>query len=164
DVSTVAPAHDADALVVHVRQRSQVVHRAHDVVDLVAAVVDGHIVRFAIPGAPPVLGADDDVAPFHGLPDEREHGDVPVPVDAAVHPDHGGVSARPSPVQRLEEIGGDVHVADAAAVGDLLEIHDATAAFGVLRVDLRLCRVICAVIAAGSIGRIATYVHSPGPE
>ena len=57
-----------------------------------------------------------DVAARDGFLHERPHGDVPVAVHAAVDPDHRRVTLRAALLERLEEIGGDVEVADAAAI------------------------------------------------
>ncbi len=40
-----------------------------------------------------------------------------------MHPDHGGVSPRAPLLQGLVNVRRNVHVTDAAAVGDLLVIH-----------------------------------------
>ena len=151
-----APADDAEPRLIDVRQRLQIIDRAHDVVDLVAAVVDRLIERFAVAGAPAIIGRDDHVPAVHRFLDEREHRLRLVAVDATVHPDERRVPLRPAPLQRLEDVGRDVQIADAAAVFHLLEIDDAVARCCEsrvgpgLRVDLGLVvwlRVIVGIVA-----------------
>ena len=105
--------------------------RRHHVVDLLAAVVDRLVVRLAVAGAAAVVGGDDHVAARDRLLHEREHGDAPVAVHAAVHPDHRRVALRPALLERLEQVGRDVHVADAAAVLHHREVDDALAELGI---------------------------------
>ena len=114
DVAAVAPSHHPEPLGIDVRQRLQELHRAHHVVDLVAAVVDGVVVLLAVTGAAAILRADDDVAALDRVLDEREHVDAPVAVHAAVHPDHRGVTAGSAFLQRLKQVRRNVHVADAS--------------------------------------------------
>ena len=155
-----APAHDAQPLCVDVRQRLQVLDRAHRVVHFVAAVVDGVVVPLPVTGAAAILGADDDVAAVHRLPDEREHVNAPVAVDAAVHPDHRRMTAGPAFLQRLKQVGGNVHVADRAAIRHLREVHHATAGFGVARLRLRpLANVRFEVVVDGVVGRLIADVE-----
>ena len=95
DEPAVAPADDAEPLEVDVRQvTAHVVDRGKAVVHLVAAVVDGVMVRPAVARAAAVLRGQDDVAPSHRFPDEREVGGTEVAVHAAVDPDQRGVGAR----------------------------------------------------------------------
>ena len=151
-----------EPVLVDVRQRLQVVDGAHRVVNLVAAVVDRVVMGFAVARAAAVLGADDDVAAFDGLLDEREHVCAPVAVHTAVDPDHRGVALRAALLQRLEEIGRNIHVADAAAVGHLAEVHHAAAGVGVPRVDRRLgVDVALEVVPTSVIGWILTDIEVP---
>jgi hypothetical protein len=132
----VAPAHHTEPLLVDVGQRLEVLDGAHRVVDLVAPIVDRVVELLAVAGAPAILGTDDHVAALDRFLHEGEHADAPVAVDAAVHPDHRGMAGRTALVQRLEHVRGYFHVADAAPVRDLLEVHHALAGLGISRLGV----------------------------
>src|SRR5688572_2929953 len=91
-----------------------------------------------VASASAILWRDDDVTALDRFLDEGKHAGAPAPVYAAVHPDHRRVSSWAALHERLKEVRGDVHVADAAAVRDLLEIHHALTACAVDAVGLRL--------------------------
>ena len=134
-----APAHDPDPLGIDVRQlRFQIVDGAHHIVHFVSAVIDCFVERLAKSRAAAILGRDDHVAAFDCFLDERKIERIHIAVDAAVHPDHGGMAARPALGQRLEQIGRDVEVADAASVRHLLKIDHAFRGFGKSRIGLFL--------------------------
>ena len=165
DVAAVAPAHDAEPVGVHVRQRLQVVHRRDRVVDLVAAVVDRLVVRLAVARAAAVVGRDDHVAALRRPP--CTNGNMVMPQLPCTPPCTQIIAAWPfGPrfCERLEEIGRDVQVPDAAAVGDLLEVDDALAQLRVPRFGLRPARRWRLVVGADRlVGRIGRHVESPGP-
>jgi hypothetical protein len=117
-----------------VRHRLQVRHRAHHVIDFLAAVVDRHVVRFAVPGGTAILRRDDDVPARDRFLDEGEVRDRPVPMHPAVHPDHRGVAARAPFLQRLKQIRRNVDVTDAGAVLHLRALEDPFARLHVARV------------------------------
>ena len=77
-------------------------------------------------------------------------------------PDHGRMSLRPALLQRLEQVGRDVHVADAAAVADLLEIHDALAGLRITGVCLGLVLDVALIIRRRVIFRILADVELLG--
>ena len=157
-----------EAILIDVRQRLQELDGAHRVVDLVAAVIDRVVMGFAVARAAAVVGADDDVAAFDGVLDERKHVHAPIAMHAAVDPDHRRVSFRAALLERLKEIRRDVHVAGAAAVRHLLEVHDALAGLRVPRfsrdptVDVALevvsARVIGGILADIELAR-AIRIH-----
>src|SRR5205814_9717583 len=97
-----------------------------------------------------------------GLLDERKHRDAPVAVYATVHPHERGTPPGPALLQRLEKISGDVEVADAAAIGDLAEIHQPLARLPVARVRLRLFGDVAGEVVPGRmILRVRTDVQLP---
>ena len=135
---------------------------AQRIVDLVAAVVDRVVMRLAVTRAAAVVRADDDVAAFDSVPDEREHVDAPVAVHAAVDPDHRRVTFRAALLERLKEIRRDVHVTDTAAVSHLLEVHHALAGLRVPRFRREpFVRVPLEVVSARVIGGVFADVELP---
>jgi hypothetical protein len=168
DVAAVAPAHDPTRSG-STCGRFSCIHCVgrHVVVDLVAAVVDGVVVRLAVTGAAAVLRRDDDVPALHRLTDERPVDLRPVAVYAAVHPDQSRMAPRAPLLQRLVHVRRDVQVADAAAVRDLAVIQDAPAARLEDAVRARLRRNVLRIrlpaggLPAGRSRRAAPRAHCP---
>jgi hypothetical protein len=131
-----APSHHSEPLRIDVRQRLEVLDRAQRVVDLVSAVVDGRVMLLTVTRAAAIFGADDHVSALDRLFHEGEHVDPPVAVHAAMHPDHCGMAGRSALLERLEQVCRNVHVADAAPVGDFPELDDALACLAVAGLGL----------------------------
>src|SRR5688500_15033908 len=115
-----------------------------------------------VAGASAILWRDDDVTALDRFLDEGKHAGAPAPVYAAVHPDHRRVSAGAALHERLKEVRGDVHVADAAAVRDLLEIHHALTARAVDAVGARLLGHVTREVACRMVLPLATDVQRLG--
>src|ERR1017187_5965754 len=155
------PAHDAEPVGVHVGKRLEVIDGRRDVIEFLAAVVDRHVVRVAVPGAPAVVRRDDDVAALHGLLHEREHRLIPVAMHASVHPDHRGVALRPAVLHGCEEVCRDHHAVGAALVGDLLEIYDSLEPGGIDAVGLLLQHLRSPEIGFRKVFRFGADVELP---
>ena len=98
-----------------------------------------------------IFGTDDDVAAFDGVSHERKHAEGPVAVNATVHPDHRRMALGAALHERLEQIGGNIHVADAAAVADFLEVHHTFAGFRVAPVRFGLGLDVALEVVAGCV-------------
>src|SRR5262249_19242727 len=105
--------------------RLEHVNRGHDVVHFSAAVVDRVEEALTVADAAAVLRSDDDVAFRGGLADVGNVVFVEVAADILVDPDQRWMSLRAAQLERLKDESRDLHVAGAAAVGDLLHLHEA---------------------------------------
>src|SRR5206468_10656276 len=73
------------------------------------------------------------------------------------------MSLRSTLIERLKQIGRNVEIADAAAVGDLLEIHDAARRCGEPLIDfLFLLDILLEVAAERVVVGIVADVELPG--
>src|SRR3990172_507226 len=105
DEAAVAPAHDAEAVGIHIRKCLEVVYRGGDVVKLLPAVVNQVMEGLAVSGAAAVIRSNDHVAALHRFPHKGEHGGSPVAVHAAMDPDHRGVTLGAALGERRKQVG-----------------------------------------------------------
>ena len=147
--------------------RLQHVDGRHHVVHFSAAVIDRVVERLPVADAAAILRCDDDIALRGCLADVWNVVFVEVAADVLVDPDERGVRLRAAELQRLEDKCRDVEIAYAAAIGDLLHLHDAVArgAPGPVRVRLLLQHSLeVGLPLTGSLRRLTEQRYRTQPD